>query len=81
MLHGHGAHVLRGIEVYDGAPIFYSLGDFVMENETVTRLPTELYDRYDLPAGRYRESVIAALESLEEDAEPAEAEADAGAGA
>ena len=47
---GHGAHVLRGIEVYGGAPVFYGLGDFVMENETVTRLPAELYDRYDLGA-------------------------------
>ena len=45
---GHGPHVLRGIEVYDGAPIFYSLGNFMMENETVTRLPAEIYDRYDL---------------------------------
>lgn len=47
---GHGSHLLRGIEVYDGAPIFYSLGDFVMQNETITRLPTEIYDRYDLDA-------------------------------
>jgi poly-gamma-glutamate synthesis protein (capsule biosynthesis protein) len=45
---GHGPHVLRGIEVYDGAPVFYSLGDFLMQNETVTRLPTEIYDRYEL---------------------------------
>lgn len=45
---GHGPHVLRGIEVYEGAPIFYSLGNFIMENETVTRLPAEIYDRYDL---------------------------------
>ena len=45
---GHGPHVLRGIEVYEGAPIFYSLGNFMMENETVTRLPAEIYDRYDL---------------------------------
>ena len=45
---GHGPHLLRGIEIYDGAPIFYSLGNFMMQNETVTRLPTELYERYDL---------------------------------
>jgi poly-gamma-glutamate synthesis protein (capsule biosynthesis protein) len=48
---GHGPHVLRGMEVYDGAPVFYSLGDFLMGNETVTRLPGELYDRYDLDDG------------------------------
>lgn len=45
---GHGPHVLRGIELYEGAPIFYSLGDFLMQNETVTRLPAEIYERYDL---------------------------------
>jgi poly-gamma-glutamate synthesis protein (capsule biosynthesis protein) len=45
---GHGPHVLRGVELYAGAPIFYSLGDFVMENETVGRLPAEIYERYDL---------------------------------
>lgn len=45
---GHGPHVLRGVEVYEGAPIFYSLGDFAMQNETVTRLPAEIYERYDL---------------------------------
>ena len=26
---GHGPHVLRGIEFYDGKPIFYSLGNFL----------------------------------------------------
>jgi poly-gamma-glutamate synthesis protein (capsule biosynthesis protein) len=45
---GHGPHLLRGVEVYDGAPIFYSLGDFFMQNETVTRLPAEIYEQYDL---------------------------------
>ena len=45
---GHGPHLLRGIEVYDGAPVFYSLGDFAMQNETVGRLPADIYERYDL---------------------------------
>lgn len=45
---GHGPHVLRGIEIYGSAPIFYSLGDFMMQNETVTKLPAEIYDSYDL---------------------------------
>jgi poly-gamma-glutamate capsule biosynthesis protein CapA/YwtB (metallophosphatase superfamily) len=45
---GHGSHLLRGIEIYDRAPIFYGLGDLIMQNETVTRLPTEIYERYDL---------------------------------
>lgn len=44
----HGPHVLRGIEVYDGAPIFYSLGNFIVQTETVERLPPENYERYGL---------------------------------
>lgn len=28
---GHGPHVLRGIEVYKGRPIFYSLANFIFE--------------------------------------------------
>src|SRR5215211_6973511 len=35
---GHGPHYLRGIEVYRGKPIFYSLGDFIFQNETLLRL-------------------------------------------
>lgn len=29
---GHGPHQLRGIEVYKGRPIFYSLGNFIMDD-------------------------------------------------
>jgi len=45
---GHGPHVLRGIELYKGKPIMYSLGDFIFQNETVLRLPSENYEPYDL---------------------------------
>jgi poly-gamma-glutamate capsule biosynthesis protein CapA/YwtB (metallophosphatase superfamily) len=45
---GHGPHVLRGIEIYKGKPIFYSLGDFIFQNETVLRLPDENYAPYGL---------------------------------
>lgn len=48
MFVGHGPHVLRGIEIYKGKPIFYSLGDFVFQNETLLRLPAENYASYDL---------------------------------
>jgi poly-gamma-glutamate synthesis protein (capsule biosynthesis protein) len=54
----HGPHVLRGVEVYEGAPVFYSLGNFLMQNETVTKLPAEIYDRYGLDT---RESLPADL--------------------
>ena len=45
---GHGPHVLRGIELYKGKPIFYSLGDFLFQNETVLRLPDENFATYRL---------------------------------
>lgn len=47
---GHGPHVLRGVEIYKGKPIFYSLGDFIFQNETLLRLPYENYERYQLTA-------------------------------
>ena len=48
MFVGHGPHVLRGIEIYKGKPILYSLGDFVFQNETLLRLPAANYEPYDL---------------------------------
>lgn len=45
---GHGPHYLTGIEIYEGKPILYSLGDFIFQNETLLRLPYDNYDRYDL---------------------------------
>ena len=45
---GHGPHVIRGIEMYRGKPIFYSLGDFVFQNEQVELLPDEFYRQYGL---------------------------------
>jgi hypothetical protein len=40
----HGPHVLRGIEIFKGKPVFYSLGDFIFQNETLLRLPAENYE-------------------------------------
>ena len=45
---GHGPHIWRGIEIYNGHPIFYSLGDFIFQNDCVERQPTEFFDLYDL---------------------------------
>ncbi len=53
MVVGHGPHVLRGIEMYKGKPIFYSLGDFMFQNETLMRLPYENYERYDLTSNQH----------------------------
>ncbi|MFH1122022.1 MAG: CapA family protein [Pseudomonadota bacterium] len=45
---GHGPQVPFGIEIYMGKPIFYSLGSFVFQLETIRYLPEEAYRRYDL---------------------------------
>jgi poly-gamma-glutamate synthesis protein (capsule biosynthesis protein) len=43
-----GPHSLRGIEIYKGRPIFYSLGNFIFENETLLRQPPENYQELDM---------------------------------
>jgi len=45
---GHGPHRDRGIEIYQGKPIFYSLGDFILQNETVQWAPYDHMARYGL---------------------------------
>ena len=45
---GHGPHVLRGIEIYKGKPIFYSLANFIFQNESVLRMPEDGYEGYSL---------------------------------
>ncbi|SDI35792.1 poly-gamma-glutamate synthesis protein (capsule biosynthesis protein) [Natribacillus halophilus] len=45
---GHGPHILRGIEIYKNRPIFYSLGNFIFQNETISHLPADFYEKYDL---------------------------------
>jgi poly-gamma-glutamate synthesis protein (capsule biosynthesis protein) len=47
---GHGPHVVRGIEMYKGRPIIYSLGDFIFQNETLLRMPADSYDNEGLAA-------------------------------
>ena len=45
---GHGPHELRGIEIYKGKPIFYSLGNFVFQTETVSVQPADAYENKGL---------------------------------
>jgi poly-gamma-glutamate synthesis protein (capsule biosynthesis protein) len=49
MVVAHGPHVLRGIEVYKGKPIFYSMGNFIFENDLVALQPADNYEKLDLP--------------------------------
>jgi poly-gamma-glutamate synthesis protein (capsule biosynthesis protein) len=45
----HGPHQLRGVEIYKGKPIFYSLANFVFQNETIDPMPADHYEMFDLP--------------------------------
>ncbi|MFW6074486.1 MAG: CapA family protein [Chloroflexota bacterium] len=45
---GSGPHIMRGIEIYEGKPIFYSLGNLWFELETVDRLPADSYEMWKL---------------------------------
>ena len=48
---GHGPHELRPIELYKGCPIFYSLGNFIFQTDTVRFQPAEAFENKKLPVG------------------------------
>lgn len=43
-----GPHVLRGIEIYKGKVILYSLGNFIYTYDLVHYVPEEMYEDYNL---------------------------------
>ncbi|OAA83947.1 CapA family protein [Clostridium ljungdahlii] len=46
---GHGAHFLRGVELYKKRPIFYSLGSLFLEFEAgESKIAPEMYEAYGL---------------------------------
>ena len=45
---GHGPHLTLGVEIYKGRPIFYSLGNFIFQNDNVPVFPAEAYARFGL---------------------------------
>ena len=38
---GSGTHLLKGVEIYKGSPIFYSLGNFIFQSKFATRIPAD----------------------------------------
>jgi poly-gamma-glutamate synthesis protein (capsule biosynthesis protein) len=42
----NGTHQLRPLEIYKGAPIFYSLGDFIYQGMRVKYLPEDFMTKY-----------------------------------
>ncbi len=47
---GHGPHLLRPIEIYNDCPIFYSLGDFILQLYSIEFAPAEFFAKYNLPS-------------------------------
>ena len=47
---GHGPHQLRGVEIYKGKPIFYSLGNFVFQLDLLDPVGSDLYEQYKMDA-------------------------------
>lgn len=43
---GHGPHLLRGMEVYRGKPIFYSLGNFIDQHDLIYKHPADAFQRF-----------------------------------
>ena len=45
---GHGPHLLRPIEVYKDSPIFYSLGDFILQLYDIELAPEDFFAKQGL---------------------------------
>ncbi|MFT4085469.1 MAG: CapA family protein [Nocardioides sp.] len=43
---GHGWHKTLGVEIYQGKPIFYGLGNFFAQSEFVRRVPFDAYESW-----------------------------------
>lgn len=61
---GHGPHLLRAIEVYHDKPIFYSLGDFLIQLYDVAFAPEDFYSQYGMDSD---DSVIELLKKRSRD--------------
>ena len=48
---GTGTHQLKGIEIYKGKPIFYSLGNFIFHSDSAFCMPDDYRERYNMPFG------------------------------
>ncbi|MEO1158921.1 MAG: CapA family protein [Pseudomonadota bacterium] len=48
IVHVHGVHALRGIQISDGRPVFFGLGNFVFQTAQIKPLPAEAYEAVGL---------------------------------
>lgn len=45
---GHGPHLIRPVEIYKNRPIFYSMGNFILHNESIRSAPEDMFEKYDM---------------------------------
>lgn len=57
----HGPHQLRGIEIYKGKPIFYSLGNFIMD-DLRTPVGADMFDAYGKDPATHTDADVTAAE-------------------
>ncbi len=57
---GGGCHELRGMELYRGKPIFYSLGDFIYQGMRVAYLPPDFLEKYGVDVNATAKEGLAA---------------------
>ena len=55
---GHGPHLVRGIEIYNNCPIFYSLGDFILQLNSIPCAPADFYENYGLVGDEGMEKLL-----------------------
>ncbi len=48
---GTGTHQLKGIEIYNRKPIFYSLGNFIFHSDSAFCMPDDYREKYNMPTG------------------------------
>ncbi len=56
---GTGTHQLKAIEIYNGKPIFYSLGNFIFQSDMVFCMPDDFREKYKMPYGLTAKEQIA----------------------
>jgi poly-gamma-glutamate synthesis protein (capsule biosynthesis protein) len=56
-----GCHRTRGVEIYKDKPIFYSLGNFVFQDSTLTAVPQSYYDDYGAAPGETYNEIVERL--------------------
>ncbi|MEA4849587.1 MAG: CapA family protein [Clostridiaceae bacterium] len=56
---GSGTHQLKGIEIYKGKPIFYSIANFIFQVDHIHQLPADYYEKYGLSLDMTAEEALA----------------------